>query len=171
MPTSENSHKAKFAEFTFYALRRIGIIGLFPYRLLRNRGISPRGVRIVGTRRPRQRQTRRQAGVQSLSGLPRREAAGPPKWSIMPSSGYTQPATSKYLQRPQEDPARDFYESRFGPRLVAQEEGLIVRSYERFLELPVAFVLGAMWLAGVELLGSCALTLYLSGSLLVHVLS
>jgi hypothetical protein len=35
----------------------------------------------------------------------------------------------------------------------------------------VAFVLGAMWLAGVALLGSCALTLYLSGSLLVHVLS
>ena len=88
----------------------------------------------------------------------------------MPSSGYTQPATSKYLQRPQEDPARDFYAGRFGPRLVAQE-GLIVRSYERFLELPVAFVLGAMWLAGVALLGSCALTLYLSGFLLVHVLS
>jgi hypothetical protein len=90
----------------------------------------------------------------------------------MPPSGYPQPATSKHLRRPQEDPVRVFYEGRFGPRLVAQEEGLIVRSYEeRFLELPVAVVLGAMWLAGVALLGSCALTLYLSGSLLVHVLS
>jgi hypothetical protein len=88
----------------------------------------------------------------------------------MPPSGYTRPATSKHLQRPQEDLERDFYEGIFGPRLVAQE-GLIVRSYERFLELPVAFVLGAMWLAGVALLGSCALTLYLSGSLLVHVLT
>jgi hypothetical protein len=89
----------------------------------------------------------------------------------MPPSEYPQPATSNYLRRPLEDPARDFYEGRFGPHLVAQEEGLMVRYYERFLELPVAFVLGAMWLVGMALLGSCALTFYLSASLLGHVLS
>lgn len=89
----------------------------------------------------------------------------------MPPSGYPQPATSKYLRRPLEDPARNFCEDRFGPHLVAQEGRIIVRSYERFLQLPVAFVLGAMWLAGMALLGSCALTIYLSASLLVHVLS
>jgi hypothetical protein len=101
--------------------------------------------------------------------LPKEEAAGPPKRSIMPPSEYTQPATSKHPRR-QEDQARDLYEGRFGPRLVVQE-GLAVRSHERFLELPVAVVLGAMWLVGVALLGSCALTLYLLGSLLVHILS
>ena len=37
----------------------------------------------------------------------------------------------------------------------------IVRAYERFLEIPAAFVLGAMWLAGVALVGSCALVVYL----------
>jgi hypothetical protein len=38
----------------------------------------------------------------------------------------------------------------------------IVRAYERFLEKPVTFVLGVMWLAGVALVGSCALVVYLA---------
>ncbi len=36
------------------------------------------------------------------------------------------------------------------------------RSYERFLEMPVAFVLVVLWLAGVALMGSCALLVYLA---------
>ena len=40
--------------------------------------------------------------------------------------------------------------------------------YEGFPELPVPVVLLTLWLAGVALMGSCALTLYyLFGSLLV----
>jgi hypothetical protein len=38
----------------------------------------------------------------------------------------------------------------------------IVRAYERFLEMPATFVLGVMWLAGVALVGSCALVVYLA---------
>ena len=40
-------------------------------------------------------------------------------------------------------------------------------AYERFLEMPVAFVLGALWLAGVALMGSCAFVLYLVLSALI----
>jgi hypothetical protein len=40
-------------------------------------------------------------------------------------------------------------------------------AYERFLEMPVAFVLGVSWLAGVALMGSCALLLYLVVSALI----
>jgi hypothetical protein len=40
-------------------------------------------------------------------------------------------------------------------------------AYERFLEMPVAFVLGVMWLAGAVLMGSCALALYLVVSALI----
>jgi hypothetical protein len=43
----------------------------------------------------------------------------------------------------------------------------IGRAYERFLEMPAVFVLGVMWLAGVALLGSCALVLYLAVSALI----
>ena len=43
----------------------------------------------------------------------------------------------------------------------------IGRAYERFLEMPVAFVLGVMWLAGMALIGSCALVLYLVVSALI----
>jgi hypothetical protein len=43
----------------------------------------------------------------------------------------------------------------------------IARAYERFLEMPVAFVLGVMWLAGATLIGSCALLLYLAVSALI----
>jgi hypothetical protein len=48
------------------------------------------------------------------------------------------------------------------PLLVA-----IGSAYERFLEMPVAFVLGVMWLAGAVLMGSCALALYLVVSALI----
>ncbi len=41
------------------------------------------------------------------------------------------------------------------------------RVYERFLELPVAFVLGVMWLAGAALVGLCALALYFVVSALI----
>jgi hypothetical protein len=40
-------------------------------------------------------------------------------------------------------------------------------TFERFLEMPVAFVLGVMWVAGVALVGSCALVLYLAVSALI----
>ncbi len=40
--------------------------------------------------------------------------------------------------------------------------GIVVRVYERFLEMPVALVLGVSWLAGVALVGSCALVVYLA---------
>jgi hypothetical protein len=36
----------------------------------------------------------------------------------------------------------------------------IARGYERFWEMPVAFVLVVLWLAGVALTGLCALVLY-----------
>ena len=41
------------------------------------------------------------------------------------------------------------------------------RVYEGFLELPVALVLGVMWLAGAALVGLCALTFYLIVSALI----
>ena len=45
------------------------------------------------------------------------------------------------------------------------------RSYEGFLGLPVWVVLGVVWLAGAALLGSCALALWVLGSLLVHAIA
>jgi hypothetical protein len=87
----------------------------------------------------------------------------------MGSSGYTHPSTSEHSRRMQ-DPARIFYEGRALPGH-GEQEGIVVSSYERFLELPVAGVLAVMWVAGVALLGSCALTLYLLGSLLLQTLT
>jgi hypothetical protein len=43
----------------------------------------------------------------------------------------------------------------------------IGRAYEAFLELPVAFVLVVVWVAGVALLSSCALVAYAVISALV----
>ena len=40
-------------------------------------------------------------------------------------------------------------------------------AFERFLEMPVGFVLGVLWLAGAALIGSCALALYLAVSALI----
>ena len=37
----------------------------------------------------------------------------------------------------------------------------IERVYERFLELPSAIVITVIWLAGIALVGLCALALYL----------
>jgi hypothetical protein len=44
----------------------------------------------------------------------------------------------------------------------------LARAYERFLGMPVLVVLGVMWVTGAVLLGSCALALYIVGSLLVR---
>ena len=44
-------------------------------------------------------------------------------------------------------------------------------AYERFLELPVPLVLVMLWLAGLAILGSLGLVLYLYGALLVRVLA
>lgn len=87
----------------------------------------------------------------------------------MQPSGLTHPGTSKHSRRAQ-DPARAFHEGRFVTPRVAQE-AIAVRFYDRFLELPVAVVLALMWVAGAALLGSCALALYLSGSLVVQFLN
>ncbi len=45
------------------------------------------------------------------------------------------------------------------------------RAYEWFLELPVPLVLVALWFAGLVILGSFGLVLYLYGALLVRVLT
>jgi hypothetical protein len=45
-------------------------------------------------------------------------------------------------------------------------KGRIVRAYEWFLEMPVAVVLVVLWLAGIGLVGFCALALYLCWVLL-----
>jgi len=42
----------------------------------------------------------------------------------------------------------------------AKQPGIIERSYESFLELPVPVVLALLWLAGIVLLGLCAAALY-----------
>jgi len=42
-------------------------------------------------------------------------------------------------------------------------------AYERFLEMPVPVVLAVLWVAGVALLGSCVLMLYLLGTSLASV--
>ncbi len=44
----------------------------------------------------------------------------------------------------------------------------IGRTYERFLELPQAFVLAVLWMVGTALLGSIALALYWTGWVLVQ---
>jgi hypothetical protein len=41
-------------------------------------------------------------------------------------------------------------------------------AYEGFLGLPVWVVLAAMWVAGAMLLGSCALVVYVVGSVLLR---
>jgi hypothetical protein len=43
----------------------------------------------------------------------------------------------------------------------------LAQAYERFLGMPVLAVLAVMWVAGAVLLGSCALVLYVVGSLVV----
>jgi hypothetical protein len=88
----------------------------------------------------------------------------------MESSAHNRPSTSERSRRGH-DPIRIAHENLAISGPVAQEEGILARSYERFLGLPVAVVLAMMWVAGVALLGSCALTLYLLGSSLLHILN
>jgi hypothetical protein len=45
---------------------------------------------------------------------------------------------------------------------------MVARAYEGFLGLPVLVSLAAMWVAGAALLGSCALALYVVGSVLLR---
>ncbi len=45
------------------------------------------------------------------------------------------------------------------------------RGFERFLELPVPLVLVVLWFAGLVILGSLGLVVYLYGALLVRVLT
>ena len=53
------------------------------------------------------------------------------------------------------------------PRAPARLPLSIGQAYERFLGLPPAFVLAVLWVAGVALIGTCALVLYWVGRLLV----
>jgi hypothetical protein len=57
------------------------------------------------------------------------------------------------------------------PRTSTPFSRRIARAYERFLGMPVLVVLAVMWVAGAVLLGSCALALYMVGSLLVRVIA
>jgi hypothetical protein len=47
----------------------------------------------------------------------------------------------------------------------------MARAYKGFLGLPVWVVLAAMWVAGAAHLGSCALVVYMVGSLLVRMIA
>ncbi len=53
------------------------------------------------------------------------------------------------------------------PRAAVRWPLAVGRTYERFLELPPAFVLAALWMVGAALLGSIALALYWTGWVLV----
>jgi hypothetical protein len=53
-------------------------------------------------------------------------------------------------------------------RAAADLPHAVGRTYERFLELPPAFVLAVLWMVGVALLGSIALVLYSSAWALVQ---
>jgi hypothetical protein len=48
--------------------------------------------------------------------------------------------------------------------------GEVGRTFERFLELPVAVVLAVLWAAGAVLEGTVVLVLYLGGLVLVQTL-
>jgi hypothetical protein len=52
-------------------------------------------------------------------------------------------------------------------QISAPSWGLAARAYERFLGMPVWVVLGVVWVGGAALLSSCALALYVVGSLVV----
>jgi hypothetical protein len=47
----------------------------------------------------------------------------------------------------------------------------VEQAYEWFLELPVPLVLAALWFAGLAIIGSVSLVLYLYGALLVRALT
>ena len=54
------------------------------------------------------------------------------------------------------------------PRAAVRWPPAIGRTYERFLELPQAFVLAVLWMVRATLLGSIALALYWTGWVLVQ---
>ena len=54
------------------------------------------------------------------------------------------------------------------PKVPARLLPAVGRTYEGFLELPVALVLVVMWLVGVALEGSGALLMYRAGEMLVR---
>jgi hypothetical protein len=54
------------------------------------------------------------------------------------------------------------------PRAAVRWPLAVGRTYERFLELPQAFVLAVLWMVGAALLGSIALALYWTGWVLVQ---
>lgn len=56
------------------------------------------------------------------------------------------------------------------PNAPAADPKRSARAYEGFLEMPVVVVVLVMWVAGAVLLSSCALALYMAGSLLVSVI-
>lgn len=89
----------------------------------------------------------------------------------MGPSGSNYPSTSERTRRGH-DPTRIAREYRALSGHVEQEEESVVRSYEkRFLGLPSQIVLAAMWVAGMALVSSCALTLYFIGSSLLRILN
>ena len=45
------------------------------------------------------------------------------------------------------------------------------RGYESFLQMPVVVVLTVLWVVGAALLGSCALAVYLAGSMLAQTIA
>jgi hypothetical protein len=51
---------------------------------------------------------------------------------------------------------------------VGRQSATLDRAYEGFLRLPVAMVLGALWLYGMALLSAGALLLYLIAALLLQ---
>lgn len=53
------------------------------------------------------------------------------------------------------------------PRAPARVPATIERAYERFLALPVTFVLAVLWMVGAVLLGWSVLVLYLAVRVLV----
>jgi hypothetical protein len=56
-------------------------------------------------------------------------------------------------------------------RIAPVPDGFLGVSYERFWQMPVAVVLTVLWLAGMALLSSCVLMLYILGTLLASVLA
>ena len=146
----------------------LAFLSLTSFTEARGIRLPRRWVHRVKCERSTKRQTRREAGAQSRGPLLRRGRRAT-EWSSMGFSGYTNPTTSEHSRRV-EDKARIFHEGHAFTGHVEQEV-VVIRSYERFLEMPVAFVLSVMWAAGVALLGSCAVTLYLLGSLMLQLLT
>ena len=59
------------------------------------------------------------------------------------------------------------WQMRPGPLQAMLATKMLLHAYERFLELPVVAVLAALWLFGAAFLGSCALIVYMTGSVLL----